>query len=69
MKCHYCDKNGDLRPYGPDCAMVCFECAMKTPERAHFTGLVYMAQMEMVKGAVVIGTEAGPYPFQLEQPQ
>jgi len=63
MKCHYCEKTNDLRPYGPDFAMVCFGCAMATAERKHFTELVYMAQLEMVKSVGVIGGEAGPVPL------
>jgi hypothetical protein len=35
--CHYCQQPfsdpDDLRPYGPDGALVCFDCAMATPER------------------------------------
>lgn len=63
MKCHYCEKTEDLRPYGPDFAMVCFGCATATPEREHYSSMVYRVQMEMIKGPVVIGNEAGPVPF------
>jgi hypothetical protein len=36
-RCYYCnlpfrDEN-DLRPYGPNGAVVCYKCAMATPER------------------------------------
>jgi len=33
-QCSDCGKMEELRPYGKDAAMVCFECAMKDPENA-----------------------------------
>lgn len=64
MKCHYCDKNFDLRPYGPNGSMVCFSCAMKTPEREQETSRNFAVQLQAAGGVVVIdGTEIGPYPL------
>lgn len=38
MKCFYCstpaDGPDDLRPYGPNGALICFPCGTETPERA-----------------------------------
>lgn len=62
MKCHYCDKTNDLRPYGPRGAMVCFGCAMSTPERKAETESNFATQLSAIKGLAVIGSEVGPYP-------
>lgn len=63
MKCHYCDKTNDLRPYGPKGAMVCFSCAMGTPERKAETGRNFAAQLDAAGPmALIDGTEVGPYP-------
>jgi len=64
MKCFYCGKAGDLRPYGPKGAMVCFSCAMSTPERKAETESNFKMQLNGVTGPVVIGDEAGPYPLE-----
>lgn len=63
MKCHYCDKTSDLRPYGPRGSMVCFKCAMSTPEREAETGKNFSIQLAASgQVAVIDGTEKGPYP-------
>lgn len=62
MKCHYCTKTHDLRPYGPKGAMVCFTCAT-TPERKLETAQNFAAQLDAAGPiALIDGTEAGPYP-------
>ena len=62
MRCHYCEKTNDLRPYGPNCAMVCFKCAM-TPERKADTEANFAMQLNAISGpAVIDGTKTGPYP-------
>lgn len=33
MKCYYCDKENDLRPYGPNGSPICFSCMKVSPER------------------------------------
>lgn len=62
-KCCYCDNANDLRPYGPRGAMVCFECAMSTPERQAETERNFSAQLQACGlDAVVDGSSVGPYP-------
>ncbi len=34
QQCDDCGEIAELRPYGPGGSVVCFECAMKTPEEA-----------------------------------
>lgn len=62
MKCHYCQTGDDLRPYGLRGAMVCFDCAMSTPERRAEAARNFLAQLDAIDGHAVIGTEAGPFP-------
>lgn len=64
MKCCYCPKTTDLRPYGPGCAMVCFRCAMATPERKTEAEGNFAVQLRGIDGpALIDGTETGPYPL------
>lgn len=61
--CHYCGKTNDLRPYGPRGAMVCFDCAMSTPERKAETEHNFAVQLDAAGPVAMIdGTEVGPYP-------
>lgn len=63
MKCHYCDKTSDLRPYGPLGSMICFRCAMSSPCRKSEAEHNFELQLRAIAGpAVIDGTEAGPYP-------
>lgn len=63
MKCFYCSTTSDLRPYGPRAAMVCFDCAMSTPERKAETERQFQMQIDAIKGPIVLdGTATGPYP-------
>lgn len=65
MKCCYCDETNDLRPYGPKGAMVCFPCAMATPERTAETERNFALQLDACGPVAVIdGSCAGPYPAQ-----
>ena len=64
MTCHYCGKTKELRPYGPRGSMVCFDCAMATPERKRETEQAMATQLNAIKGVAVIGTEVGPYPLE-----
>lgn len=65
MTCHYCGNPGDLRPYGPKSAMVCFRCAMETPERQAEAKRNFGQQLEASGPVAVLdGTETGPYQFQ-----
>lgn len=64
MKCYKCNKGGDLRPYGPKGAMVCFPCATSTPEAEAETERNFAAQLNAIDGPVVLdGSNVGPYPL------
>lgn len=63
MECFYCKTTEEeLRPYGPKCSMVCFDCAM-LPEHLAETEQNFSMQLDTAGPIVVIGTEAGPFPF------
>lgn len=64
MKCDYCSNEDELRPYGENGAMICFDCAFATPERAATTEKNFLNQMNACgESIVVIGAEAGPFPM------
>ena len=54
-----CATEKDLRPYGKNMQMVCFECAMK--DKAE-TEAQFVSQMNAAGSTPVIGTEFGPVP-------
>jgi hypothetical protein len=61
--CFYCSNTEDLRPYGPKGAMVCFSCAMATPERENEATLQFGLQLKHSGPHVALdGTSVGPYP-------
>lgn len=62
-QCYYCRKSGDLRPYGPKAAMICFPCMKASPEREAEARRQFAAQLEAAGPLPVIGTEAGPSPL------
>lgn len=63
IKCIHCGVEGDLRPYGPKGAMVCFSCAMATPERRVEAERAFCQQLAAAGPVAVIdGTNVGPYP-------
>ena len=63
MSCFYCPKTTDLKPYGPRGAMVCFGCAMSTPDRKAETSRNFGVQLEACgPDAVIDGAGVGPYP-------
>lgn len=65
MKCNYCGTTKDLRPYGPRGSMVCFACAMETPERKAEAMRNFETQLRACGPVAVIdGSEVGPYPLQ-----
>ena len=65
MKCHYCTKSTDLRPYGPRGSMVCFACATSRPEREAEAKRNFGAQLDAAGPVALLdGTEVGPYPAQ-----
>lgn len=66
VTCRYCTKETDLRPYGPRGALVCFACAMESPDRKAETERQFCRQLEAAEnapgsGPVVIGHAAGPF--------
>lgn len=64
MKCYKCNESGDLRPYGPKGAMVCFPCATSSPEAKAETERNFAAQLNAIDGPIVLdGSNAGPYPL------
>lgn len=62
MKCYSCHSNDEVRPYGPNGAMVCFQCAFATPESTKETNANFERQLNAAGPVVVIGEEVGPYP-------
>lgn len=65
MKCCHCGSSeSELRPYGPNGAPVCFDCAMK-PENKRNTEVQFAGRLALA-GDVAMLTEAGPAPFDPE---
>ena len=63
IKCG-CGATKDLRPYGKNGSMICFDCAMSTPERRAETERNFALQLNACGTVAVIdGTEIGPYPL------
>lgn len=64
-KCYYCPETiaVKLRPYGPQGAMVCFNCAMSTTERKQQTETMFSLQLEASDIMTIDGSEVGPVPF------
>ncbi len=65
--CYYCSKTSEqveLRPYGPNSSLVCFKCAMSTPEKEAETERNYALQLEaaLAKSNIIMLSEAGPVP-------
>ena len=64
MICQTCHKDAECRPYGPpERPIICFDCAMKTPESKAQTDAAFLTQLVAAGPNAVIGTEAGPYPL------
>lgn len=59
-----CGATEDLRPYGPRGSMICFDCAMSTPERRAETERNFALQLKACGPVAVIDTSsnAGPFP-------
>ncbi len=58
--CHYRGTGGDLRPYGPGGAFVCYDCATSSPERNRETESQFK---KILDGGDVLLTEHGPVPL------
>ncbi len=67
IKCYCCNRDSEqveLRPYGPNASLICFECAMSTPEKEAETERNYALQLEaaLAKSNIIMLSEAGPVP-------
>lgn len=64
--CFYClktkEQGADLRPYGPHCAWLCYDCMKETPER-EAAALAQLALQVQACGDKVIIDETGPRPL------
>ncbi len=62
--CHYCQTTEkELRPYGPNGEIVCFQCGMSTPERRDAADRAIRAKLNACDGKEVhIGGPDGPQP-------
>lgn len=61
--CTECGKEDDLRPYGKNGAMVCFECGMKDEAEASRQFAKLFAVASSASNTVAIGEECGVYPI------
>ncbi len=61
--CCYCNSSdGEFRPYGPNGAWCCFDCAT-SPEHVDETNKNFKAQLQAGGPVVIIGEETGPRPL------
>lgn len=63
--CHFCNKEfdrEDVRPYGPDRALICFPCMQETPERRAAAEEVYSSLLDelIAEYKMVVLTPHGP---------
>jgi hypothetical protein len=58
-RCELCDKEDELRPYGPNGERICFDCGMKNVEttRAEFAKRIAGSHKVFITG------EDGPIPY------
>lgn len=62
--CNCCGVSNDTRPYGSRGSMICFDCAMSTPERRAETERNFALQLAACGPVAVIdGSSNGPYPM------
>jgi hypothetical protein len=70
--CCVCGAPGDLRPYGPGGAPICFPCGT-APERVNATAAVFTSQLEAACDADPAGipllTDDGPIPLAAADPE
>lgn len=60
--CFYCGPTEkELRPYGPDGAPVCYDCAFATPERRIQTDKEHDAHVERVATELAEAVERGDH--------
>jgi hypothetical protein len=70
MNCEYCKnefEDYDLRPYGHNGALICFDCAMRPENKAevekNFGMQIEAAEEAALNRVVVIGEHTGPRPL------
>lgn len=63
VECYVCHQTGDLRPYGPKGAMICFPCMKSDPEREAEAHRQFGAQIDACGPiAILDGSNTGPRP-------
>lgn len=70
-KCSVCNHEEDndqyeLRPYGKNGALICFDCMKSSPEREAEAERQFSARLDVAAeetGIAVIGTKGGPQPY------
>lgn len=70
-KCSVCDHEEDndqyeLRPYGKNGAMICFDCMIASPERVAEAAKQFSARLDVAAeetGIAIIGGKDGPVPY------
>lgn len=74
LSCYVCkqaenfpDGGIELRPYGPRGQVICFDCMISSPEREAEATRQFSAQLEAAGDVAVVGSSAGPYPYQPEK--
>lgn len=60
--CHCQTAAKELRPYGPNGALVCFDCAMATPERKAAAERALQQTLDACGDAIAIIEGVGPVP-------
>lgn len=63
MICHYCNETKDTRPYGPNSAHVCFQCAFATDERTKIVEDNFASILNNNTGPMILVEEIGPVPL------
>jgi hypothetical protein len=64
-KCGVCGSvDEELRPYGKNHSMICFDCAFSTQASKAETERNYLMQLNAAGPCAVIGTEVGPFPLE-----
>lgn len=64
--CTLCNTEKDTRPYGVGGSLVCFECAMSTPERKQQAERMLDLHLRAAAAhcnVIVVGEQSGPRPF------
>lgn len=62
MLCYKCNQEKDVRPYGENAKMVCFNCAFKTQADKRITERNFVSQLNACGNVAHIdGTNIGPF--------